>query len=72
VRSCYADLGPTFYDTRISNSRKMRDHVRQLDALGYTVTLTRPPEPGRSHQRAGEAGSVGVAAPTCGPVLLIL
>jgi len=38
VRSCYAALGPTFYDTRISNSRNMRDHIRQLDALGYTVT----------------------------------
>jgi transposase len=35
----YADLGPGFYDTRISNSRQMRNHVRQLEALGYKVTL---------------------------------
>ena len=35
----YCDLGPGFYDTRISNSRKMRNHVRQLEALGYKVTL---------------------------------
>ena len=35
----YADLGPGFYDSRISNSRKMRGHVRQLEALGYKVTL---------------------------------
>ena len=35
----YTDLGPDFYDTRISNSRKMRNHVRQLEALGYKVTL---------------------------------
>ena len=35
----YADLGPGFYDTRISNSRKTRNHVRQLEALGYKVTL---------------------------------
>jgi transposase len=35
----YADLGPGFYDTRISHSRKMRNHVRQLEALGYKVTL---------------------------------
>jgi transposase len=35
----YADLGPGFYDTRISNNRKMRNHVRQLEALGYKVTL---------------------------------
>ena len=36
----YTDLGSGFYDTRISNSRKTRNHVRQLEALGYTVTLT--------------------------------
>jgi hypothetical protein len=24
---------------RISNSRKMRNHVRQLEALGYKVTI---------------------------------
>ena len=35
----YADLGPGFYDTRISHSRKMRNHIRQLEALGYKVTL---------------------------------
>jgi transposase len=39
----YADLGPGFYDTRISSSRKMRNHVRQLEALGYKVTLDKPP-----------------------------
>jgi transposase len=35
----YADLGPGFYDRRISSSRKMRNHVGQLEALGYKVTL---------------------------------
>jgi len=35
----FADLGPGYYDTRISNSRKMRNHVTQLEALGYKVTL---------------------------------
>jgi transposase len=35
----YHDLGPDFYDTHISNSRKTRNHVRQLEALGYKVTL---------------------------------
>ena len=35
----FVDLGPGFYDTRISNSRKMRNHVSQLEALGYKVTL---------------------------------
>jgi transposase len=35
----FADLGPDFYDKRISNSRKMRSHIAGLEALGYTVTL---------------------------------
>ena len=35
----YADLGPGFYDSRISNSRKMRNHIGQLEALGCKVTL---------------------------------
>jgi transposase len=35
----YADVGPGFYDARISHSRKAHNHVRQLEALGYKVTL---------------------------------
>ena len=35
----YTDLGPGFYDHRVSHSRKTRNHVRQLEALGYKVTL---------------------------------
>jgi len=35
----FHDLGPDFYDTHISHSRKLRNHVRQLEALGYHVTL---------------------------------
>jgi len=35
----YHDLGVDFYDRR-SNHRQVRDHVRRLEALGYTVTLT--------------------------------
>ncbi len=36
----YHDLGPDFYDTRIAGDHKKRNHIRQLEALGYTVTLT--------------------------------
>jgi transposase len=36
----YRDLGPDFYDNQISRERKIRNHVRQLEALGYTVTIT--------------------------------
>jgi transposase len=35
----FIDLGPDFYDNRIGPERKKRNHVRQLEALGYKVTL---------------------------------
>jgi transposase len=35
----FHDLGPAFYDNRIGPDRKKRNHVRQLEALGYKVTL---------------------------------
>jgi transposase len=35
----FHDLGPGFYDTRIDAEHKKRNHIRQLEALGYTVTL---------------------------------
>jgi transposase len=36
----FHDLGPGFYDNRISDNRTKLNHIRQLEALGYTVTLT--------------------------------
>jgi len=33
------DLGPGFYDTLPDTARKTRDHVRELQALGYKVVL---------------------------------
>ena len=35
----FSDLGPDFYDNRTGPERKRRNHVRQLQALGYNVTL---------------------------------
>ncbi len=35
----YHDLGAGFYDTRTNPERAKRNHVRQLEALGYKVTL---------------------------------
>jgi transposase len=35
----FHDLGPGFYDTRVNAERSKRNHVRQLEALGYKVTL---------------------------------
>jgi hypothetical protein len=35
----YHDLGPDYYASRIDKQRKARNHIRQLEALGFTVTL---------------------------------
>jgi transposase len=35
----FQDLGASFYDTRINADRAKRNHIRQLEALGYRVTL---------------------------------
>jgi len=36
----FADLGPGWHDNKINNNRVARGHIRQLQALGYTVTIT--------------------------------
>jgi len=35
----YHDLGPDYYDRRVNTDRKLHSLVRQLEALGHTVTL---------------------------------
>ncbi len=35
----FHDLGSDFYDTCIGPDRKKHNHIRQLEALGYKVTL---------------------------------
>jgi transposase len=35
----FHDLGPGFYADRIDPERRKRNHIRQLEALGYTVTI---------------------------------
>jgi transposase len=35
----YHDLGAGYYDERINKQKKARNHIRQLEALGYAVTL---------------------------------
>jgi transposase len=35
----YHDLGAGYYDERINKQKKVRNHIRQLEALGYAVTL---------------------------------
>ena len=36
----FHDLGTGYYTSRIDKNRKTRGHVRQLEALGYTLALT--------------------------------
>ena len=36
----FHDLGADYHSRRIDKDRKTRTHIRQLQALGYTVTLT--------------------------------
>ena len=36
----YRDLGPDYHASRIDQGRKARNHIRQLEALGYAVSLT--------------------------------
>jgi hypothetical protein len=43
----YLDLGPDYYERQAATRRKIAYHVREIEALGLDVTLTRPaPEPG--------------------------
>jgi transposase len=35
----FHDLGPDYHSTRVNTGRKIRNLVRQLEALGHTVTL---------------------------------
>ena len=35
------DLGPANYQARLDTDRKLRNHIRQIQALGFAVTLTR-------------------------------
>jgi hypothetical protein len=38
--ACDQDLGSDHYDRHVNSSAKKRGHIRRLEALGYTVTLT--------------------------------
>jgi hypothetical protein len=35
----FCELGAGYYASRTDTGRKTRNHVRQLEALGFTVTL---------------------------------
>jgi transposase len=35
----FRELGPAYHASRIDKDRKARNHIRQLEALGFAVTL---------------------------------
>jgi transposase len=37
----YTDLGYGYYQARLDIGRKLRNHIRQIQALGFDVTITR-------------------------------
>ena len=39
----YTDLGPGYYAARTDTDRKLRNHIRQIQALGFEITLTKTP-----------------------------
>jgi transposase len=39
----FTDLGYGYYQTRIDLDRKLRNHIRQIQALGFEVNLTKTP-----------------------------
>ncbi len=38
----FTDLGPGYYQARLDTDRKLRNHIRQIQALGFDITLTKP------------------------------
>ena len=37
----FTDLGPGYYQARLDTGRKLRNHIRQIQALGFDVTISR-------------------------------
>ena len=37
----YTDLGHGYYQARLDTDRKLKNHIRQIQALGFAVTLTK-------------------------------
>ena len=39
----YTDLGYGYYQARTDTDRKLRNHIQQIQALGFEVALTKAP-----------------------------
>jgi hypothetical protein len=58
----YTDLGASYYQTRTDTDRKLRNHIRQIQALGFEVTLTKA---GLPHTGPDQARSPRQARARC-------
>ena len=41
----FTDLGPGYHQARTDTDRKIRNHIRQIQALGFTSPSPRPADP---------------------------
>jgi transposase len=37
----FTDLGPGYYQARTDKDKKIKNHIRQIEALGFAVTITK-------------------------------
>jgi transposase len=37
----FTDLGYGYYQVRLNTDRRLKNHIRQIQALGYAVTITK-------------------------------
>jgi hypothetical protein len=37
----FTDLGPGYHQARLDTGRKLRNHIQQIQALGFDVTITK-------------------------------
>jgi len=56
----FCELGPGYYAARIDPERRKQSHIRQLEALGSTVTLQ--PAAGAANRESGSADATPDAA----------
>src|SRR5207344_2727321 len=54
----YQDLGSDYYASRTNKDRRARSHIRQLEALGFTVTLTQAGRLRHQHGLRGRLTSI--------------
>ena len=47
----FGDFGPDYHSNKAVIERRLRNHIAQLTAMGYRVTLNPPPRPPNTHQR---------------------